>query len=153
MFTLFRLVHPTYFFCNDVIYMFRKCVCKCTLCIALIDMRFYKTAKFAHENNFSLISSTLGISRWKDMRQINQSGIKAASQFSDVIYWTSNWRKNGGSEKMLHVSKSEKFYMQEYCGCVYSLRDTNIWRNKNNRPDIEIGIKYYSFSNKNTSNS
>ena len=38
--------------------------------------------------------------------------------------------------------------MQEYCGCVYSLRDSNIWRNKNNRPDIEIGIKYYSLSNK-----
>ena len=69
------------------------------------------------------------------------------------MYWTYNWRKNGGSEKMLHVSKSEKFYMQEYCGCVYSLRDTNIWRNKNNRPDIEIGIKYYSFSNENTSDS
>ena len=43
--------------------------------------------------------------------------------------------------------------MQEYCGCVYSLRDTNIWRSKNNRPDVQIGLKYYSFSDKNTSDS
>ena len=122
-------------------------------CSTCFDMRFYRTAKYAHENNFSLISSTLGISRWKDIGQIKESGINAASRFKDITYWTYNWRKNGGSEKMLQVSKSEKFYMQEYCGCVYSIRDTNIWRNKNNRPDIEIGIKYYSFSDKNTSDS
>ena len=114
-------------------------------------MRFIKTAQYACENNFSIISSTLGISRWKDMDQINQSGLKAARMFKNITYWTYNWRKNKGSENMLKVSKAERFYMQEYCGCVYSLRDSNIWRNKNNRPDIEIGIKYYSLSNKDTS--
>ena len=118
---------------------------RCTSCF---DMRFVKTAEYAFKNNFSLVSSTLGISRWKDMNQINQSGINAASQFDGVEYWTFNWRKNKGSESMITVSKKEQFYMQEYCGCVYSLRDTNIWRHKNNRPEIEIGLKYYSFSDK-----
>jgi len=118
---------------------------RCTSCF---DMRFVKTAEYAFKNNFSLVSSTLGISRWKDMNQINQSGINAASQFHGVEYWTFNWRKNKGSESMITVSKKEQFYMQEYCGCVYSLRDTNIWRHKNNRPEIEIGLKYYSFSDK-----
>ncbi len=123
---------------------------RCTSCF---DMRFYKTAEYAAKNNFSLISSTLGISRWKDMNQINQSGLKAVSKFKDMEYWTFNWRKNKGSEEMIKVSKKEKFYMQEYCGCVYSLRDTNIWRHKNNKPNIKIGIKYYSFSDKDSSNS
>jgi len=118
---------------------------RCTSCF---DMRFIKTAEYASKNNFSLVSSTLGISRWKDMNQINQSGINAASQFEGIEYWTFNWRKNRGSENMITVSKKEQFYMQEYCGCVYSLRDTNIWRHKNNRPEIEIGLKYYSFSDK-----
>jgi len=122
-------------------------------CSSCFDMRFYKTAEYASNNNFSLISSTLGISRWKDMNQINQSGLKAASQFNGIDYWTFNWRKNKGSENMIKISKKEKFYMQEYCGCVYSLRDTNIWRHKNNRPDIKIGLKYYSFSDKDSSNS
>ena len=121
-------------------------------CSSCFDMRFYKTAEYASNNNFSLISSTLGISRWKDMNQINQSGLKAASQFNGIDYWTFNWRKNKGSENMIKISKKEKFYMQEYCGCVYSLRDTNIWRHKNNRPDIKIGLKYYSFSDKDSSN-
>ncbi len=26
---------------------------------------------------------------------------------------------------MIEISKRENFYQQEYCGCVYSLRDTN----------------------------
>ena len=121
-------------------------------CSSCFDMRFYKTAEYASNNNFSLISSTLGISRWKDMNQINQSGLKAVSHFNDIDYWTFNWRKNKGSENMIKISKKEKFYMQEYCGCVYSLRDTNIWRHKNNRPDIKIGLKYYSFSDKDSSN-
>ncbi len=120
---------------------------RCTSCF---DMRFYKTAEYAFKNNFKLISSTLGISRWKDFNQINKSGLDAASQFNNIKYWTYNWRKNKGSENMLKVSKEEEFYMQEYCGCIYSLRDTNIWRYQNNRSDIEIGIKYYSQSNKNS---
>ena len=122
-------------------------------CSSCFDMRFYKTAQYASNNNFSLISSTLGISRWKDMNQINESGLKAVSYFTDIDYWTFNWRKNRGSEDMIKVSKNERFYMQEYCGCIYSLRDTNIWRHKNNKPKIEIGIKYYSFSDKDSSNS
>ena len=120
---------------------------RCTSCF---DMRFIKTAEYASKNNFSLVSSTLGISRWKDMNQINQSGIYAVSQFEGIEYWTFNWRKNKGSENMITVSKKEQFYMQEYCGCVYSLRDTNIWRHKNNRAEVEIGLKYYSFSDKNS---
>ena len=122
-------------------------------CSTCFDMRFIKTASHAQKHGFDIISSTLGISRWKDFNQINNSGIKAADLFDKISYWTYNWRKNNGSENMLLVSKSENFYMQEYCGCVYSLRDTNIWRSKNNRPDVQIGLKYYSFSDKNTSDS
>ncbi len=29
---------------------------------------------------------------------------------------------------MIEISKREQFYQQEYCGCVYSLRDTNLHR-------------------------
>ncbi len=35
---------------------------RCTMCF---DMRFERTALYAYEHGFSLISSSLGISRWK----------------------------------------------------------------------------------------
>jgi predicted adenine nucleotide alpha hydrolase (AANH) superfamily ATPase len=113
---------------------------RCSMCF---DMRFERTALYAFENNFSLISSSLGISRWKNMDQINESGVKAAANYPGISYWTYNWRKNGGSQRMYEISKRENFYQQQYCGCIYSLRDTNDWRVKNGRKKIEIGETFY----------
>ena len=114
---------------------------RCTQCF---DMRFERTALYAYENSFQLISSSLGISRWKNMAQINGCGERAASRYSDITYWTYNWRKAGGSQRMIEISKRENFYQQEYCGCVYSLRDTNKWRTSQGRKKVEIGKNYYS---------
>jgi epoxyqueuosine reductase len=113
---------------------------RCTMCF---DMRFERTALFAHENGFPVISSSLGISRWKNFDQINDCGIRAAGHYPGITYWTFNWRKKGGSSRMLDISKKEHFYMQEYCGCAYSLRDTNHWRLQNGRDRIDIGKNYY----------
>lgn len=113
---------------------------RCTMCF---DMRFDRTALYAYENGFDVISSSLGISRWKNFDQINDCGVRAASKYEGITYWTHNWRKKGGSARMLEISKREKFYMQEYCGCAYSLRDTNKWRIENGRERIKIGEKYY----------
>lgn len=112
-------------------------------CTACFDMRFERTALYAYEHGFPVISSSLGISRWKDMNQINESGVRAASRYPNIEYWTYNWRKDGGSERMYQIAKRENFYKQEYCGCVYSLRDTNLWRKKNERERIKIGVSYY----------
>ena len=113
---------------------------RCTMCF---DMRFERTALYAHENNFNVISSTLGISRWKNMEQINDCGTRAANHYPDMVYWTYNWRKQGGSERMIEISKRENFYQQEYCGCVFSMRDTNRWRLSKGRTRIKIGERYY----------
>lgn len=113
---------------------------RCTMCF---DMRFEGTALYAYENGFPVICSSLGISRWKNMEQINDCGERAAAHYPGITYWTYNWRKNGGSERMIKISKEEKFYQQEYCGCVYSLRDTNRWRLENGREKIQIGQKFY----------
>ena len=73
---------------------------RCTMCF---DMRFDRTALYAHENG----------------------------------------RKGGGSSRMIEISKREEFHQQEYCGCVYSLRDTNKRRQDTGRGKIEIGVQYY----------
>ena len=95
---------------------------RCTLCF---DMRFERTALYAAENGFKIFTSTLGTSRWKNLEQINGCGVRAAKRYEDLSYWTYNWRKEGGANRMVEISKENKFYQQEYCGCAYSLRDTN----------------------------
>ena len=51
---------------------------RCTMCF---DMRFERTALYASEHGFDTICSSLGISRWKNMEQINDSGIRAAGHY------------------------------------------------------------------------
>ena len=114
---------------------------RCTVCF---DLRFERTALYAFENAFSVFTSTLAISRWKNRKQINGSGVRAAARYEGLSYWTYNWRKQGGSQRMIEISKNEQFYQQEYCGCVYSLRDTNAWRLKNDRSPIKRGVTFYS---------
>ena len=113
---------------------------RCTKCF---DMRFDRTALYAHENGFKVITSSLGISRWKNMEQINECGIRASKNYDGVNYWTYNWRKAGGAERMYKIAKKEEFYKQEYCGCIFSLRDSNEWRVSKGRDEIKIGEEFY----------
>lgn len=114
---------------------------RCSMCF---DLRFVRTAEYAHRHGFPVITSCLGISRWKDFDQVTRSGERAAARYPGVVYWGFNWRKNGGSARSIEISKEERFYQQQYCGCVYSLRDTNLWREKNGRPPVEIGKDYFA---------
>jgi predicted adenine nucleotide alpha hydrolase (AANH) superfamily ATPase len=113
-------------------------------CTACFDMRFDRTALYAHEHGFKVITSSLGLSRWKDMEQINQSGLRVASRYPDLTYWAYNWRKLGGSARMYEIAKREEFYAQQYCGCIYSLRDTNTRRQSQGRQNIQIGETRYT---------
>lgn len=115
-------------------------------CTACFDMRFERTALYAFEHAFDVITSSLGLSRWKDMAQINGCGVRAASRYTQMTYWTYNWRKGGGSQRMYEIAKREEFYQQEYCGCVYSLRDTNLHRVKQGKERIDIGKRFYSLA-------
>ena len=114
-----------------------------TRCTACFDMRFERSALYAAEHGFSVFSSTLGISRWKDMDQINGCGKRAAARHAGLQYWDYNWRKAGGSQRMISIAKHEEFYQQEYCGCIYSLRDSNKYRLQQGRGKIIRGVKYY----------
>lgn len=113
---------------------------RCTMCF---DMRFERTALYAFEHGFKVISSSLGISRWKNMEQINGCGQRAVAPYPGMHYWDYNWRKGGGAARMVEISKRERFYQQEYCGCVYSLRDTNQHRKAQGRGIIKLGVQYY----------
>jgi predicted adenine nucleotide alpha hydrolase (AANH) superfamily ATPase len=107
------------------------------------DMRFERSALYAHEHGFPVMTTSLGISRWKNMQQINDAGRRAVAPYPRLSYWDYNWRKDGGSQRMIEISKREQFYQQEYCGCVYSLRDTNRHRKAQGRERIKLGVRFY----------
>lgn len=113
---------------------------RCTVCF---DMRLERAALYAHENGFDAFTSCLGVSRWKNMEQVNECGERAAKPYPNLTYWTFNWRKQGGSSRQIEIAKRERFYRQEYCGCAYSLRDANKWRAETGREKIKVGVLTY----------
>jgi predicted adenine nucleotide alpha hydrolase (AANH) superfamily ATPase len=106
-------------------------------CSACFSLRLDAAARCAAELGIPLFATTLGISRWKDLAQVDACGRQAAARYPGVSYWGYNWRKGGGSQRMIEISRREGFYHQEYCGCRYSLEETNRWRVEKGRELIE----------------
>ena len=52
---------------------------------------------------------------------------------------------------MITIAKKERFYQQEYCGCAYSLRDTNRHRLSQGRKRIALGQLFYAADKDQTS--
>lgn len=90
-------------------------------CRRCFEMRLRRTARYAHENGISVVTTTLASSRWKSLEQINAAGQWAVEPYDDVAWWEQNWRKGGLSERRLEIIKQYGFYNQRYCGCEFSM--------------------------------
>jgi hypothetical protein len=55
------------------------------------------------------------------------------------------WQGEEMTARKYRINAEQRFYKQEYCGCSYSLRDSNHWRAKQGLPPVEVGgDSYYS---------
>lgn len=91
---------------------------RCAKCFA---MRLKTTAKFAKDNNFKEFSSVLGLSRYKDLEQVNKIA-KEVAENQKIPYNFTNWRKGGAEQLGLKLCKEFNLYLQNYCGCEFSHR-------------------------------
>lgn len=90
---------------------------RCKLCIAhRMDAAF----KFAVENNFDMVTTTLTISPHKDAEFINQIGEKL-QQFYGVKYLHADFKKENGYLRSIQICKDLGIYRQDYCGCEFSI--------------------------------
>ena len=65
------------------------------------------------------------------MDQINACGNRAAERHNNLTYWTYNWRKHGGSERMYKISKEEPFTNRSIAGvCIHYVIPINGGKNK-----------------------
>ncbi|MDR1691385.1 MAG: epoxyqueuosine reductase QueH [Rickettsiales bacterium] len=87
---------------------------RCTKCFAF---RLKKAFEFAKENNFDLVTSVLGVSRFKNQNQVN---IAAFSVINDIPYFDYNWKEILNPERKKELIKKYDIYNQNYCGCEFS---------------------------------
>lgn len=96
---------------------------RCKKCYRL---RLEETARFAAEQNFDYFCTTLSISPYKNAEALNEIGGELAKQYG-VRYLFSDFKKKGGYQRSIELSKEYRLYRQNYCGCIYS-KEAAEWR-------------------------
>ena len=86
---------------------------RCDVCF---EMRLKRVMEYAKENGFDAVASVLGVSRYKDLAQVNRAA-ERASQAVGFDYVEIEGRKGGMQERRQQLIKELELYSQDYCGC------------------------------------
>lgn len=97
---------------------------RCDICYL---MRLERTAAVAREEQFPFFTTTLSISPHKQAAVINCAG-RAAAERHGVSFLELDLKKRGGFARSIHLSKQHHLHRQDYCGCIFSLRERTLRR-------------------------
>ena len=90
-------------------------------CARCFRLRLEHTAAAAKENGYDLFGTTLTLSPLKNADLINRIGFEAGERYG-VEYLPSDFKKRGGYQHSLDLSREHCLYRQNYCGCAFSKR-------------------------------
>ena len=86
-------------------------------CVFCYEHRLEETARFAKENGFRYFTTTLLASLYQDHNAIKMAGERFAKQYGvEFLYRDFRDGFREGNAK----AREKGFYMQKYCGCVFS---------------------------------
>ena len=91
-------------------------------CAACYRLRLRESARVAAEGGFDYYTTTLSISPYKNAEWLNTIG-KEEGEAAGVAYLPSDFKKKNGYKRSTELSKEHGLYRQDYCGCVFSVRD------------------------------
>lgn len=91
-------------------------------CFRCYRLRLLEAVQMARAGGFDYFTTTLSISPLKNVHKLNEIGEKLAREYG-VAYLNSDFKKRDGYKRSIELSKEYGLYRQDYCGCVYSLRE------------------------------
>lgn len=91
-------------------------------CFRCYELRLEETARLAAENHMDYFTTTLSISPLKNADKLNEIGQKIADKYG-ISYLFSDFKKKNGYKRSTELSKEYNMYRQDYCGCVFSLKE------------------------------
>ncbi len=91
---------------------------RCALCYGL---RLREAAEAAKAGGFEWFTTTLSVSPYKNAEKLNAIGAELEKEYG-VRYLPSDFKKRGGYQRSIELSRVYGLYRQNYCGCVFSLR-------------------------------
>lgn len=87
---------------------------RCSICF---EMRLERVMAYAKENNFTAVASVLGVSRYKNLAQVNEAAAWASAAAA-FPYVEIEGRRHGMQELRSQLIKKLDLYSQDYCGCT-----------------------------------
>ena len=91
-------------------------------CYQCYKLRLSETAKVAEKNNFDYFTTSLTLSPYKNSKWLNEIGEELGKNI-ETNYLYSDFKKKNGYKRSIELSHEFNLYRQDYCGCVYSVRD------------------------------
>jgi len=92
---------------------------RCEVCFRL---RLEEAAKAAKNLGMDYFTTTLSISPMKNAALLNDIGGQLSLEYG-VKYLYSDFKKKNGFLRSTELSKEYGIYRQDYCGCVFSMRE------------------------------
>ncbi len=93
---------------------------RCDICYA---MRLERTAGEAARLDFEYFATVMSLSPWKKAPVLNRIGRMFGRRYR-VRFLEADFKKKDGFRKSVELSKALGLYRQDYCGCLYSRRNT-----------------------------
>ncbi len=90
-------------------------------CFKCFYLRLKKTAEYAKENGYDYFTTTLTVSPLKNAEKLNEIGRLVGEEIG-VKFLPSDFKKRGGYQRTIELSKEYELYRQNYCGCIFSKR-------------------------------
>lgn len=91
-------------------------------CFICYELRLRESAKYAKERGMDYFCTTLSISPLKNAEKLNEIGARLAEEYG-VSYLPSDFKKKNGYKRSVEISREYGMYRQDYCGCVFSMRE------------------------------
>ena len=102
-------------------------------CFRCYRLRLTETAEMARAGKYDYFTTTLSISPLKNAEKLNEIGGQLAKDYG-VDYLYSDFKKRNGYKRSTELSREYGLYRQDYCGCVFSMRE----RRATKKPDPAI---------------
>ncbi len=88
-------------------------------CLRCFSLRLKRAREVAKKKSFSAFTTTLTVSPHKDAQAINEIG----RNIDNGLFLSHDFKKQNGFKRASELSRQYNFYHQNYCGCIYSLKE------------------------------
>ena len=91
-------------------------------CDRCFFMRLSQTARFAADNGYPIIATTLAASSRKNIKKIHAAGNAATAPYPSVSFLEYRFRQKNFARVESSLIQEHQIYKQNYCGCHFSLK-------------------------------